>query len=76
MKETIYITYLKAEILDKLSIPSPSKDQEDKDIHDFQVMKGEILSGNDNKDLIKKFKIHMSKWSGQEVYQRKKWRIL
>jgi len=57
----LYNVSKKAEILDKLSIPSPSKDQEDKDIHDFQVMKGEILSGNDNKDLIKKFKIHMSK---------------
>jgi hypothetical protein len=50
----LYNVSKKAEILDKLSIPSPSKDQEDKDIHDFQVMKGEILSGNDNKELIKK----------------------
>jgi hypothetical protein len=26
-------------------------------------MKGEIMSGNDNKDLIKKFKLHIMKLS-------------
>ena len=40
---------------DKLSVPAPSKDQRDKDFHQFEVMKGEILSGNDNKEMIKKF---------------------
>ena len=59
----LYNVSKKAEIVDKLSIPTPSKDQRDKDIHEYEVMKGEILSGNDNKDLIKRFKIHMSKLS-------------
>ena len=53
----------KANILDKFSIPTPSKDQTEKDIHDFEVMKGEILAGNDSKDLIKKFKLHLMKLS-------------
>lgn len=53
----------KANILDKFSIPAPSKSQYEKDIHDFEVMKGEIMSGNDNKDLIKKFKLHIMKLS-------------
>lgn len=53
----------KANIIDKFSIPAPSKSQHEKDIHDFEVMKGEIMSGNDNNDLIKKFKIHILKLS-------------
>jgi hypothetical protein len=53
----------KANIIDKFSIPAPSKTQYEKDIHDFEVMRGEIMSGNDNKDLIKKFKLHIIKLS-------------
>lgn len=51
----------KSNILDKLSIPSPNKDETEKEIHQFEVMKGEIISGNDNKDLIKKFKLLLLK---------------
>jgi hypothetical protein len=47
----------KADIEDKFSIPAPSKDKLEKDIHQFEVMRGEIMAGNDNKDLIKNFKI-------------------
>ena len=61
----------KSEIADKLSIPTPSKDQRDKDIHEYEVMKGEIMSGNDNKDLIKRFKIHISKLSRGGVLPKK-----
>jgi hypothetical protein len=48
---------------DKLSVPAPSKDQIDKDIHQFEVMKGQIMSGNDNQDLVKKFKLLILKLS-------------
>ena len=53
----------KSNILDKFSIPTPSKDQQEKDIHQFEVMKGEIIAGNDSKELIKKFKLHLVKLS-------------
>lgn len=53
----------KSNILDKFDIPAPSKDALEKDIHQFEVMKGEILAGNDNKDLIRKFKAHILKLS-------------
>ena len=46
----------KSNIADKLSIPTPSKDSEEKEIHKFEVMKGEIASGNDSPQLIKDFK--------------------
>jgi hypothetical protein len=70
-KNYLYNVSKKAEIADKLSIPTPSKDQKEQDIHEYEVMKGEILSGNDNKDLIKRFKIHMSKLSRQGVLPKK-----
>lgn len=55
----------KSNIIDRLSIPSPSKDQMDKDIHSFEVMKGQIMAGNDNKDLVKKFKLTVLKLKQQ-----------
>ena len=42
---------------EKFSIPTPNKDAMEKEIHQFEVLKGEIMSGNDSKALIKKFKI-------------------
>jgi len=53
----------KSNILDKFDIPAPSKDNQDKDVHQFEVMRGEIMAGNDSKELIKKFKIHILKLS-------------
>ena len=53
----------KAGITNKLSIPQPSKDQLEKDIHQFEVMKGEILAGNDSPEVIKKFKLILLKLS-------------
>lgn len=61
----------KSNIIDKFSIPTPSMDTKDKDIHDFEVMKGEILAGNDNKDLVKKFKSHILKLSREEILPKK-----
>ena len=59
----LYNVSHKADIIDKINIPAPSRDQQDKDNHNFEVMKGEIMSGNDNKDLVKKFKILILKMS-------------
>jgi hypothetical protein len=63
--EKVYLQKVakKANIMDKFSIPTPDKDKEEKDIHKFEVMKGQILSGNDNKELIKEFKLLLLKLS-------------
>jgi hypothetical protein len=47
----------KSELEDKLSIPAPSKDKQEKDIHQFEVLKGQLMSGNDSKELVKQFKL-------------------
>lgn len=53
----------KSNIVDKLNIPTPNKDLYEKEIHEFEVLKGEIMSGNDNPQLIKKFKLLILKLS-------------
>ena len=57
--EKAYLHKLSKEthILDRLSIPAPKKSESDKEIDKFNIMRGEIMSGNDNKELIRKFKL-------------------
>lgn len=43
-------------------IPSPDKDAETKEMEDFEKMRGQILAGNDNRDLLKKFKLTLLKF--------------
>lgn len=54
-------------IIDRLSIPTPNKNQLDKDINEFEIMKGQILFGNDNTQYIKKFKLLIVKLINQDV---------
>jgi hypothetical protein len=62
-KEYLHTVASKAGIMDKLSVPTPSKDSMEQDVHQFNVMKGEILAGNDSSQLIKKFKLLLLKLS-------------
>ena len=62
-KEYLHTVSSKAGIMDKLSVPTPSKDSMEQDVHSFNVMKGEILAGNDSSVLIKKFKLLLLKLS-------------
>ena len=54
-------------ILDRISIPTPNKDDDEKDINEFEVAKGEILSGNDSAELVKKFKMLIMKMVKKEL---------
>jgi len=62
-KDYLYKVSKRAEFADKITIPTPSKDKMEKDIHEFEVCKGEIMAGNDSKELIKKFKLLIIKLS-------------
>lgn len=57
----------KSNLLDKFTVPAPCKDKREQDIHAFEVMKGEIMSGNDSKELVKKFKLHIVRLSREGV---------
>lgn len=43
-------------LLDRLDIPTVQRNKEDQDMIDFNIMKGQIIAGNDSKDLVKRFK--------------------
>jgi hypothetical protein len=60
-KDYLYKVVKASDLLEKLNIPTPSKDEEEKDIHQFELMKGQILAGNNSNELIKKFKILLMK---------------
>ena len=62
-KDYLYKVSKRAEFADKITVPTPSKDKMEKDIHEFEVCKGEIMAGNDSKELIKKFKLLIIKLS-------------
>lgn len=64
-KEYLNKIVSRSDMSSKLSVPAPSKDQQEKDIHSFEVMKGEIMSGNDSVELVKKFKLLVRKLSKQ-----------
>jgi hypothetical protein len=66
-KDYLHKLITKSNLQERLSVPAPSKDQEEKDFHQFEVMKGEIMSGNDSKELVKKFKILILKLSKQNI---------
>lgn len=60
-KEYLHKIVSKSELEDKLSIPAPSKDKYEKMVNEFEIMKGQIMSGNDNREYVKKFKLLVMK---------------
>ena len=52
-------------ISDRIEIPSPTKDDEDRESNEFEILKGEIMSGNDNPIMIKKFKTLLIKMTNK-----------
>lgn len=60
-KEYLYKLAKSSDILDRLNIPAPNRKEQEKEINEFEIMRGEIMSGNDNIQLIKKFKISLLK---------------
>jgi hypothetical protein len=47
----------RAELLDRLNVPAPDKKKDDQDINKFEIMKGQIMAGNDSEKLHKDFKL-------------------
>jgi hypothetical protein len=56
-KDYLYKIAKSSNILDRLHIPSPTKEEDDQDINQFEILKGELLCGNDGTETIKKFKV-------------------
>jgi hypothetical protein len=56
--ERDYLKFIanKSNLSSKLDVPSPKKDKNEQLINQFEVMRGQMVSGNDSKDLFRKFK--------------------
>jgi len=66
----------KCNINDRLRIPSPKLTKIQSDINKFNILRGELIAGNDSKELVKDFKVlllklmnskHISKSEGNEI---------
>jgi len=66
-KEYLHKVSKHANIISRLDIPTPNKDKDEMEMNKFEIMKGEILSGNDNKDYIKSFKLQIVKLMKKEL---------
>ena len=55
-REYLKFVSSKANIEDKLAVPAPKKDTDEKLINKFEVYRGQICAGQDNKEMIQEFK--------------------
>ena len=66
-KAYLYKIAKQSNIIDRLSIPTPNKDDDDKDINQFEIMKGERGAGNDSSELVRKFKLLIIKMTKKNL---------
>jgi hypothetical protein len=63
-------------LIEKLDIPAPKSDAEAQMSHRFEVLKGEIMAGNDSPELTKEFKILILKLSEEGLLPKGEVRAL
>ena len=54
-----------------VSVPTPNKDKLQQEMNRFDILKGEILAGNDNKDMVKEFKIMLLRFMNDNRLPRR-----
>ena len=52
-----------AKIMDRINIPTPKLTKDGEEANRFEILKGQIMAGNDNKELVKEFKQTLVKFS-------------
>lgn len=52
-----------ASIMDRLNLPTPKRTKDGEEENRFEILKGQIVAGNDSKELIKEFKTMLVKFS-------------
>ena len=68
-EDKIYLHKLSniCDIEDRLKIPAPKLNETDKLVHRFDLLRGEIMAGNDSSELIKEFKMLIMKLSRMKM---------
>jgi len=71
--ERNYLHHLtsRANLIDRLSIPAPDKKKDEQDINQFEIMKGQIMSGNDSSKLHKDFKLLIIRLMGKKLLPKR-----
>lgn len=54
--EYLHFVAKKSNLLDKLDVPTPKKDDDEKMMNRFEILRGQLMAGNDNKQMISEFK--------------------
>ena len=54
-----------AKINDRLNIPTPKLSKDGEEINRFEILKGQIVAGNDNREMVKEFKGMLLKLSNE-----------
>ena len=70
-KEYLHYVAKKTNLVDKLQVPTPKKDDEEKMISKFELLRGQIIAGNDNRELIKEFKKLVLEMSDKKLLPRR-----
>lgn len=52
-----------AKIMDRLKLPTPKRTKDDEEENRFEILRGQISAGNDNKEMVKEFKTLLVKFS-------------
>ncbi len=52
-----------AKIMDRLNLPTPKRTKDGEEENRFEILKGQIMAGNDSKELVKEFKTMLLKFS-------------
>ena len=66
-KDQLYMIGKKLHITQLFDIPSTLKSQEDKLKDEFQLLRGSLIAGNNNPDLLRKFKIVLLKMKNNKL---------
>jgi len=61
----------RASLTDRLSIPAPDKKKDEQDINQFEIMKGQIMAGNDSHKLHKDFKLLVMKLMDKKLLPKR-----
>lgn len=56
---------------ENVSVPEPNKMSLDKDLNRFDILRGEIIAGNDSKELVKEFKTLVLKFANSDRIPRR-----
>jgi hypothetical protein len=61
----------RADLGDRLNIPAPDKKKNEQDINQFEIMRGQIMAGNDSSKLHKDFKLLIMKMMKKKLLPKR-----